>query len=106
MDLIDRQLAIAAFKKELSRKREYATGFDGAKKILEALPSAQQWIPVAERLPQVGQSVLLSVGNLYSAEGCLKDDGDWCQFRWSATQKRDEVDAWMPLPEAYKGEQG
>ena len=40
MDLIDRQLAIAAFEKELSGKREYAVGFDGAKNILEALPSA------------------------------------------------------------------
>ena len=65
----------------------------------------QRWIPVSERLPEIGQSVLLSVGGMYSAEGCLREDGDWAQFRWDAIQRKDMVGAWKPLPEPYKGEQ-
>ena len=64
-----------------------------------------RWIPCSERLPEVGRSVLFSVGGMYTAEGCMRDDGDWCQFRWSSVQKRDIVDAWMPLPKPYGGEQ-
>lgn len=61
------------------------------------------WIPCSERLPEIGQSVLLSVGGMYSAEGCLREDGDWAQFRWDAIQRKDMVGAWKPLPEPYQG---
>lgn len=55
------------------------------KKTLTDLPSTQQWIPVSERLPEVGRTVLLSVGKgLYTAEGEIKYDGTWVQYRWSA----------------------
>ena len=64
------------------------------------------WIPCNVRLPQVGQDVLFSVAGLYVAEGCLRDDGDWAQFRWSSMQKSNAVDAWMPLPEPYKEDEG
>lgn len=60
------------------------------------------WISVKDRLPQVGASVLLSVGTMYSVEGCLHDDGTYCQFRWGAILKAEEVNAWMPLPEPLK----
>lgn len=65
-----------------------------------------QWIPCSERLPGVGQSVLMSVGGMYTAEGCLREDGNWAQFRWDAVQRKDMVGAWMPLPEPWKEEQG
>lgn len=62
-----------------------------------------EWIPCSsERMPEIGQSVLLSVGGMYSAEGCLREDGDWAQFRWSALRRRDIVTAWMPRPEPYE----
>ena len=63
---------------------------------------APNWIPCKERPPEVGQSVLLSVGGMYTAEGCLRDDGDWAQFRWNAIKRKDMVGAWMPLPEPFK----
>lgn len=80
---------------------------DKKQKELYVLPSAQpeRWIPCSERLPEIGQSVLLSVGGMYSAEGCLREDGDWAQFRWDAIQRKDMVGAWKPLPEPYKEEQ-
>jgi hypothetical protein len=73
--------------------------------ILDVPAVEEQWIPCSERLPEIGQSVLLSVGGMYSAEGCLREDGDWAQFRWNAIQRKDMVGAWRPLPEPYKGEQ-
>ena len=64
-----------------------------------------EWIPVSERLPEVGRNVLLSVGKgMYTAEGLLKDNGTWAQFRWSANLKN--VDAWAEMPEPWKGEEG
>lgn len=63
-----------------------------------------KWIPVSERLPEVGQNVLLSVGKgLYTAEGNLKDDGTWVQYRWSANL--DNVDAWAEMPKPWKGDE-
>ena len=69
---------------------------------LQSVQPEQQWIPVSERLPEEGVSILISVGGMYSAEGCLRWDKDWNQFRWSAIQDKEVVDAWMPLPEPYK----
>jgi len=69
-------------------------------------PSAQpeqRWIPCSERLPKVGQDILMSVGGMYTAEGCLREDGDWAQFRWDTIQRKDMVGAWMPLPKPFEG---
>lgn len=131
-DLISRQAAIDALErtKEKDPKGDiacfYNTITDNKIAVIEALPSAyperceccetlsktqllipqpeQRWIPCSERLPEIGQSVLFSVGGVYSAEGCLREDGDWAQFRWDAIQRKDMVGAWKPLPEPYRGE--
>lgn len=111
-DYISRQMAIDA-----ADRADYTLlAIEDVKKVtdevvkelkLKKLPSIQpeRWIPCSERLPEIGQSVLLSVGGMYSAEGCLREDGDWAQFRWDAIQRKDMVGAWKPLPEPYKGEQ-
>ena len=110
MDPIDRQMAIDA-------AIEAADDWDGGyskererfiREALEALPSAQpepQWIPCERELPEVGRSVLISVGGMYTAEGCLREDGDWTQFRWDTTQRKDMVGAWKPLDEPWRGEE-
>lgn len=85
--------------------RDIATIIENEQDMMVIERNAQQWIPCSERLPEIGQSVLLSVGGMYSAEGCLREDGDWAQFRWDAIQRKDMVGAWKPLPEPYKGEQ-
>lgn len=72
---------------------------------INALKAEPQWIPCSERLPKVGQDVLFSVQDLFASEGCLRDDGDWSQFRWQAIQKKEAVTAWMPLPEPWRGEE-
>ena len=113
-DLISRQAAIDAFdgvKVDEENCTEYDIGYndgiDFAVSKLSVLPSAQpeqRWIPCSERLPKVGQDILMSVGGMYTAEGCLREDGDWAQFRWDTIQRKDMVGAWMPLPEPPESE--
>jgi hypothetical protein len=80
---------------------------DALDMAISALEKQEQerWIPVTERLPEVGQSVMISVAGVYTAEGCLKEDGNWCQFRWSAEHDRAVIGAWRPLPEPYTEEE-
>ena len=82
--------------------------------ILQAIdeqPSVQpepQWIPCSERLPDMGFSVLVTAiqnNFVYVAEAVMEMDGTWSQMRWSASLKANEVIAWMPLPEPYKGDE-
>ena len=75
------------------------------KDYIDKAINAERWIPCERELPEVGRCVLLSVGGMYTAEGCLREDGDWTQFRWNAIQRKDMVGAWKPLEEPYKGEQ-
>lgn len=62
------------------------------------------WIPVSERLPEIHMAVLVwcpERRNIFCAS--CDDDGTWNIF--GAYQKvSDEVTAWQPLPEPYKGE--
>ena len=74
---------------------------------INVIPTATpepHWIPVTERLPEIGEDVLFSVAGLYSAEGCLRPDGDWWQFRWNSVIPKERVTAWCTLlkPEPYK----
>lgn len=84
-------------------------GFIGTvKQLLEGFPSADvqpvHWIPVSERLPDVGQRVLLSghgevmVGMLHSfGKYSLEPTGI------SYIYPKNDIEAWMPLPEPWKG---
>lgn len=107
-DLISRQDAIEILGKHCNRDYGKVCGKDCEcieYMAMRDTPSAQQWIPCSEKLPNIGESVLFSVGHgLYVSEGCLRADGRWAQFRWDAIQQDYMVDAWMPLPEPYKGE--
>lgn len=111
-DLISRQAAIDAFKKELSAKyngREFAIGFVGVESILENVPSAQRWIPVTERLPEEERYVIATdtYEEVVIARRTMVDFDtdeekeiiDWWLDEWG----RIKVTAWMPLPEPYKG---
>lgn len=72
--------------------------------VIENVPSAdssQDWIPCSEQLPKNNKDVLITCecGDVevgwydgeWNGEGCVYDD--------------DDIIAWMPLPEPWKGEQ-
>jgi hypothetical protein len=63
------------------------------------------WIPVTERLPDVGRSVIAyNAPAKCAAEAVYKGEGKFLQFRWAARLQEQEVTHWMPLPEPPKGE--
>ena len=62
---------------------------------VERLPSAQQWIPCSERLPDQNGKYLV-VGR-QKAINILKFDGGRWYGKWG-------VVAWMPLPSQYREE--
>ena len=99
-DLISRQAAIDALI-----ERDPNCGIDSAEVIRE-LPSAQQWIPCSERLPEDEEEVIVSVRDdsgdntlNYSSFGWYACAGDF----WVVDNEANErVIAWMPLPDPYK----
>ena len=102
-ELISREAAIDAFAKELcGNAREYAVGFNGAKKILENVPSAPRWIPVTERLPDKNGRYLVTC----KQRGAWKVDWDiWYMTPRPGWLWEKGITAWMPLPEPWRGEE-
>lgn len=71
------------------------------------MPDEDNWIPVSERLPEVkcfdNFIVTDSCGDVYVAE--YDSNGKWVYNEDLYTAHRvDDVVAWQPLPEPYKGE--
>ena len=77
--------------------------------FIERLPSAQperktgRWIPVTEQLPGSSGNYLVSVKSIgwNCKEYVVNDIAYWDSSE--GFHKADEVIAWMPLPEPYKG---
>ena len=120
-DLISRQAAI-----ETAENVAYAVDEHGSAEgwlamlvnSLEILPPAQpepQWIPCSERLPEDSQFVLMTIRRMdehYNHEPFISVGYiTWNQSLWWCAHDGDcepnnvRVDAWMPLPEPWKGEQ-
>lgn len=88
--------------------------------ILDALPSAQQWIPCSERLPKEKDAgILKKLGTEKKSEYVLATvevkgermtvtactyDGKW-DWNMKYAFPDYKVVAWMPLPEPWKGEE-
>ena len=86
-----------------------AREFDEAKQIvIEALQQEPEWIPVSERLPEEGLTVLILAENGHIEFG-QRDENKW---EWLAESISDywteaeEVIAWQPLPEPYEESDG
>ena len=67
-------------------------------------PKVDRWIPVSERLPEKNVEVLattewgaVTISEMYSAN-------DWFIYEGTTNAETDEIVAWMPLPQPYKGE--
>ena len=97
-DLISRQDAI----NELSYCQTYLfdtldrdpkISLEDVKYAIEQLPSAQQWIPCSERMPERNGYYLVT-GRQGAVNKRLYQDGYW-YGNWA-------IIAWMPLPEPYE----
>ena len=102
-DLISRQAAIRFIRDKVSLSLFMKRSVDKADKACmelcdmldKELPSAQQWIPCSERLPDQNGKYLV-VGR-QKAINILKFDGGRWYGKWG-------VVAWMPLPKTYRDE--
>ena len=119
---IDEKKLIKDLLKWYSGKRQYCIniGFyellndiedccDAFEDIIKAQPKLDvpdikvgKWIPCSERLPEENIEVLIQIWYGTMTVGCLSDNR-WISEAW--VYQIHEVAAWMPLPEAYKGEE-
>lgn len=122
MDLINRQYAIERYG-HWYVEQEKANGFIGnMRQFLKMLPSAQpdhiadagkmvKWIPCSERLPEYGIEVLTYCKeiNYIEIQSLENHEDEQCGLVWENQhgdwQDFDQIDAWMPLPEPWKGEE-
>lgn len=75
------------------------------------LPSAQQWTPCSERLPKAGEYIG-DVARYYLVQNEYGDmlvarytHSEYWEQIYQSKPYADEIVAWMPLPEPYKGEE-
>ena len=82
-------------------------------KVLGEERKKHAWIPVGEELPETDDYVLLSFANfsLPMIGRCERDEDGGCAWYLGDCDEGDTcvsqnlfVNAWMPLPEAYRGE--
>lgn len=96
-DLINRQAAINAI--ENTECELLAEEWDELTNAIKQVPSAQQWIPVTERLPEKHQYVLVTYNGLDGRR--LVVVTNWNPNTWIESNSV----AWMPVPEPYEGRQ-
>lgn len=82
---------------------------DKAIDTIEAGINSMKWIPISEKLPSKTGPYLVQYKkiNMPDITTYFKHD-DPDEDRWATDydfdRTNDDVDAWMPLPETYKGE--
>lgn len=107
---------------ECKKCENYATKEDGIEAIRVAIATLEKaetncpeipdsWIPVTERLPEIGELVLVCYmyGDGYKDQTMdfRAEDGNWwldIAFDDPDPAECCKVIAWMPLPEPWKGE--
>ena len=85
---------------------DYDEAFHMAIDALKEQPEPK-WISCSERLPAYGEDVLISIGG-YCNVGHVVPVNEEERYNWYFSgwyHLPNDVDAWMPLPEPWRGEQ-
>lgn len=94
--------------KELKKISWSDRGMEAIYMAIDVLEQEPKWIPVSERLPEEGLTVLILAENGHIEFG-QRDENKW---EWLAESIADywteaeEVIAWQPLPEPYEESDG
>ena len=106
MSMISKQVGIDAIQEAecMTVYEDEIIGLVQAEKIIKSLPSAQQWIPVSERLPSKNGRYLVSyedavtILDFFNGKWFFPTNGNGC----IAHEETDPFIRWMPLPKTYK----
>ena len=99
-DLISRQAAIdVCLKGKTEGLPATNVACDCCAERIRVLPSAQQWIPCSERLPEEDGLYLVTTSKGQVQMHVFSHYGNSEEY-WTRCNK-----AWMPLPEPYREEQ-
>jgi len=79
--------------------------------LVEEIEDSQRWIPCSERLPEMRTEVIYSLENHFVSTGYMTAGNETeiiIEFHWEDVKSGALIypEAWMPLPEPYKEEQG
>lgn len=88
----------------------YLAGLCKAQEYIDEAPTVEpnRWIPCSERLPEEWRDVLLSFDKSiteWTNVGYMFRDEETFEYWFQSdgmSYKKDDVLAWMPLPEAYE----
>ena len=103
-DIISRRAALDCFHDWIDKHGNvYCADESEEYQRIEALPSASQWIPCSERLPETEDKVLCCTATKKGIKSIVI--GYYmADMKYWACGMNNNVIAWMPLPEVYKGE--
>ena len=107
-------MKIAISEVEWEYPMDYAAAFEMAIEAIEKQATKQatsnytsEWIPVSERLPDDGETYLITNAESFEQYHTYKGWYDGTKGIWHMTgnfERKMNVIAWMPLPEPYKRE--
>lgn len=96
--LISKQDAVNAVSEyALTHTDLDADKLNGLVNVIMKLPEPQRWIPVSEKLPDDGRTVLVT--DWGETDFGKRHDGRWWNCDGDVLK---DVSAWMALPEPYK----
>ena len=84
-------------------KSEYCTDridYDDSCLEWEMIEDQDKWIPVSERLPEVGKYILATRSKPEEPKVIVMQ---YCEHIWATGNLSELITAWQPLPEPYKG---
>lgn len=109
---------LVEYARECENMRKRNAQLEVIGNALKAKPAEAEWIPISERLPDVGEIVIASWSDLWSdaivfARRYCEDDWEWAYEQgsdyWESARDYDREsnpEAWMPLPKPYREESG